>query len=85
VVIIAGIIIVIDFARNILIGLSHSQFALGNVVGNILGIIIFFPALSNTSPAVAGHSVLLAIALVASYGIGIYFYFRSGWQATKCD
>ena len=75
---IVAIVVIVDFVRNILLGLSHSEFALGNLIGNIIGIILFYAAISSISQEAATQSILLLVALVGSYIVGVILYFRSG-------
>ena len=72
------IVTLADFARNILLGFSRTQFALGNLVGNIIGLILFFGAISSISQDAAAESLLLAIALIVSYALGLYIYWKRG-------
>lgn len=62
---------IIDIVRNIIVCLSHSQFAIGNVIGNILGIVLFYGAISSVSQEAANSSLLLTIILTVSLIIGI--------------
>ncbi len=73
---ITGIVILIDFVRNILLGLSRSEFALGNLIGNIIGIIIFYAAIASISQEAATQSILLTITLGVSYAVGLYLYLK---------
>ena len=70
------IVIIADFVRNVLLGVSRSQFALGNIFGNIAGLFIFFGVINSISKEAASESLLLTIALIASYGLGVYIYWR---------
>lgn len=67
----AAIFLAIDFIRNIALGLSHSQFAIGSVAGNIFGIWIFYTAVASISQDAATESLLLTLALVISFIVGL--------------
>ncbi len=63
------VVSVIDIIRNIGSSLAHSSLAMGNVVGNIFGLFIFYGAISAVSQESATSSVfwtaIMAISLVA--------------------
>jgi uncharacterized membrane protein YdjX (TVP38/TMEM64 family) len=68
------LISIVDFVRNILLGLSASQFALGNLIGNIFGIVLFYGLISSVSSEAANYSLLLTIILAISWGVGAYLW-----------
>ena len=65
------VISVIDLGRNIVLSLANPKIALGNVIGSIIGIIVFFGAINAISQEAANSSVTLLIVLVISWIIGI--------------
>jgi hypothetical protein len=65
-----ALISIADFVRNILLGLSASQFALGNLIGNILGIVLFYGSINSVSSEAANYSLLLAVILTISWVVG---------------
>lgn len=65
------VISIVDILRNIFVSLSHSQFALGNVAGNVVGLFIFYGAISTVSPESANSSLLWTIVLLISLIVGI--------------
>jgi hypothetical protein len=69
-----ALISIVDFVRNILLGLSASQFALGNLIGNIFGIVLFYGLISSVSSEAANYSMLLTIILAISWGVGAYLW-----------
>ncbi len=73
----ASIFLIVDFVRNIIIGLSRSQFAVGNAIGNFLGLWLFLGVIGSVSPEAATNSILLAVALFFSLGISVYLYIRN--------
>jgi hypothetical protein len=66
---------IMDIVRNIALGLSHSQFAIGNAVGNVFGLFLFYGAISSVSNEAANNSLLLTVILVVSLVIGIVITF----------
>jgi hypothetical protein len=70
-------LVIFDFARNIAIGLTHSQFATGNAIGAIFGIAIFYSSINLISPEAATDSLLLTVALVVSLAIGMIVAIRT--------
>jgi len=65
--IIAGV----DILRNIFASLMHTQFAIGNVVGNVFGLFIFYGAIHVVSPESANSSMFWTIVMLFSLIIGI--------------
>lgn len=64
-------IVLVDFLRNILVSLSHNQFAIGNVAGNIFGLFLFYGAIASVSPESANSSLIWTIAMLFSLIVGI--------------
>jgi hypothetical protein len=73
---------IMDVLRNAVVCYFHSQFAIGNVFGNILGILLFYGAIKTVSPEAATSSLLLTIILVISLIIGI---FVTAWRAASTE
>jgi len=63
---------VMDVLRNVLACYFHSQFAIGNVLGNVLGILLFYGAIKTISPEAATSSLPLTIILIISLIMGIF-------------
>jgi hypothetical protein len=66
-----ALISIVDILRNILSCLLHTQFAIGNVMGNIFGIVFFYGAISYVSSEAANSSLLLTIILAISLLVGV--------------
>ena len=65
------IIVTVDILRNIISSLSHTQFAVGNVIGNIFGLFVFYGAISVVSPESANSSLFWTIVMFVSLIVGI--------------
>lgn len=66
------IIASVDIIRNIIISFSHSQFAIGNIAGNICGLFLFYGSISVVSPESANSSVFWTIIMLISLIIGVF-------------
>lgn len=73
----AVIIVVVDLFRNVIIGLSRSEFAVGNVFGSIIGLILFGGVIFQDSGEAFFESVLLTLALTGSFVLSLYLTFFS--------
>jgi len=65
----------VDILRNIFASLMHAQFAIGNVVGNVFGLLIFYGAIRVISPESANSSIFWTIVMLLSLIIGICLTF----------
>ncbi len=74
------LIAIVDIIRNIVVSFLHSQFAIGNVAGNILGLFIFYSAISTVSPESANSSVFWTAIMLVSLIIGIV---ATAWKASQ--
>ena len=63
---------IIDLLRNVLLCWLFTQFAKGNVIGNILGIFLFYEAINSVSPEAANYSLALTIILTFSLITGVF-------------
>jgi len=77
-----GLIILIDFIRNIIIALMANQFAIGNIIGNFFGLFIFYGAISAASPESAYTSVFGTTIMSLSLIIGIIIKW---WRANRAE
>jgi hypothetical protein len=66
-----ALLFIIDLVRSVAIGLSHSEFAVGNVIGNVFGIYIFYSSLSTVSAQAANDSLIFTVAMVVSFVLGL--------------
>jgi hypothetical protein len=66
------IIASVDILRNIIISFSHSQFAVGNIAGNICGLFLFYGSISVISPESVNSSIFWTIIMLISLIIGIF-------------
>ena len=66
------LIATVDIIRNLIISYTHSQFALGNIIGNICGLFLFYGAINAVSPESANSSLLWTIVMLASLILGIF-------------
>ncbi|MGA2681855.1 MAG: hypothetical protein ABSF44_08660 [Candidatus Bathyarchaeia archaeon] len=69
-----------DFARNVISCLLHTQYAIGHVAGSIFGIILFYGAISFVSREVANSSLLITIILIVSLFVGVCI---AVWQGIR--
>lgn len=76
IVLFAVLLFVMDIVRNVLLGLKHNQFAIGNLAGNICGLFLFYGTISSISSEAANNSILLTAILASSLVIGIIIYVR---------
>lgn len=74
------IIACVDILRNIIISLSHTQFAIGNVAGNIVGLFIFYGAIHVVSLESANSSLFWTIVMLLSLIIGTCL---TTWKARR--
>lgn len=65
------IIACVDILRNIFVSFSHTQFAIGNVAGNVFGLFVFYGAIGVVSPESANSSLFWTIVMLVSLIIGI--------------
>jgi hypothetical protein len=63
---------IMEILRSIFACILHTEFAIGNVIGNVFGIIIFYGAVSTISSEAANSSLLLTIILIISLILGIF-------------
>lgn len=62
--------LLVDYVRNVIVGLVGGSFAIGSLAGNILGLILFYNVVSVVSQEAATDSLLLTIALGGSLVLG---------------
>jgi|SRR3989304_965193 len=72
-----AVLLGLDLTRNITIGLSHSRFAKGNIIGNIFGLVLFYAAINTIAPHAAALSLLFTGVLAMSFAIGLAIYTHS--------
>jgi hypothetical protein len=73
---------IVDVLRNIIACLLHTQFAIGNVIGNIFGIFLFYGSISSLSSEAANSSLLLTIILTISLIVGVCITI---WRSRNSD
>ena len=59
-------ILTIDLIKNIGIGISRSDFAKGNLLGDLIGLLIFLQTISIIFPEAADESVIMTVVLFLS-------------------
>jgi hypothetical protein len=66
----------VDVLRNIIIGLRHSAFTVGHIIGSVFGLMIFLAALASISADASAYSLALTIILIVSFcvGVGVAIY-----------
>lgn len=74
------VIAVVDILRNIISCLFHTQWAIGNVIGNIFGLFVFYNAISFVSPESADSALFWTIVMTASLVIGVVITI---WQKSR--
>ncbi|MCL4435315.1 MAG: hypothetical protein M1503_05510 [Thaumarchaeota archaeon] len=72
-----AVLLGLDVIRNVVIGLSHSRFSKGNIVGNVFGLGLFYLAVSAITSHVAAMSLLFTGLLAVSFAVGLIVYARS--------
>ncbi len=72
-----AVLLALDLSRNIVIGLSHSRFAKGNIIGNTFGLGLFYATIHAITPAAAAMSLLFTGVLAISFAIGLVMYTRA--------
>jgi hypothetical protein len=72
----ALVLLLVDFTRNVIIGSSRSQFAVGNIVGNVFGLLIFGGVVLQDSGEAIVESVFLTAALLVSFLLSVYLTLR---------
>jgi len=63
---------IIDLLRNVIACSLHTQFAIGNIFGNIFGIFLFYEAIGAVSSEAANYSLPLTIILAISLITGVF-------------
>ncbi len=71
------ILLTFDLIRNVSIALFSPQLAKGNIIGNVLGILIFYASVNSISQEAAIVSLLFTSVFAASLIIGIIIYSRT--------
>ena len=63
---------IIDILRNVVACYFRAKFALGNVFGDILGILLLYWAIKKVSPEASTSSLPLTIILIISLIMGVF-------------
>jgi hypothetical protein len=76
---------ILDLTRSVLACLAHTQFAIGNVIGNFFGIWLFYGAIKDVSQEAANSSFLLTVILAISLIIGFAITIWRNTTSTEYD